>query len=136
MNGRAVFWFSRHGRALREASPASSFIPHEMPFAGSNFYTCLSRKEIRHITENLLIYYYYAGKKGKPVNFDRQGKQKMTNLELVAQIGAESVELANMYYKGHLSVRELDNMLGKRRTELILRYGEGRRMKAGELERV
>ena len=50
----------------------------------------------------------------------------MTNLELVAQIGAESVDLANMYLNGHLSVRELKNILGKRRTELILRFGEGK----------
>ena len=50
----------------------------------------------------------------------------MTNLELVAQIGAESVDLANMYLNGHLSVRELNNILGKRRTELILLFGEGK----------
>ena len=50
----------------------------------------------------------------------------MTNLELVAQIGAESVDLANMYLNGHLSVRELNNILGKRRTDLILRFGEGK----------
>lgn len=57
----------------------------------------------------------------------------MTNLELVAQIGAESVDLANMYLNGHLSVRELNNILGKRRTDLILRFGEGKRMERNKI---
>ncbi len=56
-----------------------------------------------------------------------RGRTVMTNLELVAQIGAESVDLADMYLNGHLSAGELTNILGKRRTDLILRYGEVRK---------
>lgn len=46
----------------------------------------------------------------------------MTHLELVAQIGAESVEIARMYFEGQLSSRELLSVLGEHRAEKIRLY--------------
>ena len=49
----------------------------------------------------------------------------MTQLEFVAKIGSDSLNIVKVYSKGHLTLEELTGILGKDRTELIRQYMGG-----------
>lgn len=46
----------------------------------------------------------------------------MTQLELVAEIGSEAIRIAWLYFEGRLTMAELENVLGKKRAEIIRQY--------------
>lgn len=46
----------------------------------------------------------------------------MTQLEFVAKIGSDSLNIVRIYSKGHLTLEEMTGILGKDRTELIRQY--------------
>lgn len=48
----------------------------------------------------------------------------MTHLELVARIGSDSLDMVRMYLKGALSIRELQNLLGRERAQLVCQFAD------------